>query len=116
MLHKRDSKLERRSTQVDERSGDEPPLKEVVRLEECLLTARSTAMARKRYKPEEIVSKLRQVEVLISHGQTMADAIRQIGVNEVTYYRSFGGLKTEQVKRLKDLELENSRCARWSLI
>ena len=42
----------------------------------------------------------------------MADAIRQIGVSEVTYYRrrqEFGGLKTEQVKRLKDLELENSR-------
>jgi transposase-like protein len=64
------------------------------------------------YKPEEIVVKLRQVEVLISQGQTMADAIRQIGVSEVTYYRwrqEFGGLKTGQVKRLKELELENSR-------
>ena len=60
------------------------------------------------YQPEEIVAKLRRVEVLISQGQTMADAIRQIGVSEVTYYRwrqEFGGLKTEQVKRLKDLEL-----------
>jgi putative transposase len=69
-------------------------------------------MARKRYKPEEIVAKLRQVDVLVSQGQTMVDAIRQIGVSEVTYYRwrqEFGGLKTEQVKRLKDLELENSR-------
>ena len=70
-------------------------------------------MARKRYKPEEIVAKLRQVDVLVSQGQPMADAIRQIGgVSEVTYYRwrqEFGGLKTEQVKRLKDLELENSR-------
>jgi len=69
-------------------------------------------MARKRYKPEEIVAKLRQVDVLVSQGQAMADAIRQIGVSEVTYYRwrqEFGGLKTEQVKRLKDLELENSR-------
>ena len=64
------------------------------------------------YKPEEIVAKLRQVDVLLSQGQPMADAIRQIGVSEVTYYRwrqKFGGLKTEQVKRLKDLELENSR-------
>jgi len=63
-------------------------------------------MARKRYKPEEIVAKLRQVDVLVSQGQPMADAIRQIGVSEVTYYRwrqEFGGLKTEQVKR------ENSR-------
>jgi len=69
-------------------------------------------MARKRYKPEEIVVKLRQVDVLVSQGQTMVDAMRQIGVSEVTYYRwrqEFGGLKSEQVKRLKDLELENSR-------
>jgi putative transposase len=70
-------------------------------------------MARKRYKPEEIVAKLRQVDVLVSQGQPMVDAIRQIGgVSEVTYYRwrqEFGRLKTEQVKRLKDLELENSR-------
>jgi putative transposase len=75
-------------------------------------TSRRTAMARKRYKPEEIVAKLRQVDVLVSQGQDMADAIRQIGVSEVTYYRwrqEFGGLKVEQVKRLKDLELENSR-------
>src|SRR5262249_32907309 len=73
------------------------------------LTPRRTAMARKRYKPEEIVAKLRQVDVLVSQGQNMVDAIRQI---EVTYYRwrqEFGGLKSEQVKRLKDLELENSR-------
>src|ERR1700747_600534 len=76
------------------------------------LTSRRTAMARKRYKPEEIVAKLRQVDVLVSQGQNMVDAIRQIGVSEVTYYRwrqEFGGLKSEQVKRLKDLELENSR-------
>ena len=69
-------------------------------------------MARKRYKPEEIVAKLRQVDVLVSQGQNMVDAIRQIGVSEVTYYRwrqEFGGLKIEQVKRLKDRELENSR-------
>jgi len=64
-------------------------------------------MARKRYRPEEIVAKLRQVDVLVSQGQNMVDAIRQIGVSEVTYYRwrqEFGGLKTEQVKRLKDLD------------
>src|SRR6266508_3146619 len=76
------------------------------------LASRRTVMARKRYKPEEIVAKLRQVDVLVSQGQTMVDAIRQIRVSEVTYYRwrqEFGGLKTEQVKRLKDLELENSR-------
>src|SRR3974377_1273359 len=72
-------------------------------------------MAAKRYTPEEIVAKVRQVEVLVSQGQSMADAIRQIGVSEVTYYRwrqEFGGLKIEQVKRLRDLELENSRLRR----
>jgi putative transposase len=69
-------------------------------------------MPKKHYKPEEIVAKLRQVDVLVSQGHNIADAIRQIGVSEVTYYRwrqEYGGLKTEQVKRLKDLELENSR-------
>jgi transposase-like protein len=72
-------------------------------------------MPRKRYKPEEIVTKLRQVDVLVSQGQGIVDAIRQIGVSEVTYYRwrqEFGGLKTEQVKRLKDLETENNRLRR----
>ena len=67
-------------------------------------------MPRKRYKPEEIVAKLRQVDVLVSQGQSMADAIRLIGFSEVTFYwwrREFGGLN--QVKRLKDLELENNR-------
>jgi transposase-like protein len=72
-------------------------------------------MPRKSHKPEEIVTKLRQVDVLVSQGQGIADAIRQIGVSEVTYYRwrqEFGGLKTEQVKRLKDLETENTRLRR----
>jgi putative transposase len=71
-----------------------------------------TAMPKKRHKPEEIVAKLRQVDVLVSQGQSLADAVRSIGVTEVTYYRwrqEYGGLKTDQVKRLKDLETENSR-------
>ena len=69
-------------------------------------------MPRKHHKPEENVVKLRQVDVLVSQGQNIADAIRQIGVSEVTYYRwrqEFGGLKTDQVKRLKELETENTR-------
>ena len=72
-------------------------------------------MPRKSYKPEEIVAKLRQVDVLISQGQSAADAIRQIGVTEVTYYRwrrAFGGLKGDQVRRLKELEQENARLRR----
>ena len=69
-------------------------------------------MPRKRHKPEEIVAKLRQVDVLTSQGQSVADAVRAIGVTEVTYYRwrqEYGGLKTGQVRRMKDLELENQR-------
>jgi transposase-like protein len=72
-------------------------------------------MPKKRYTPEEIVAKLRQVDVLVSQGQNIADAIRQIGVSEVTYYRwrqEYGGLKTEQIKRLKELETENTRLRR----
>ena len=68
-------------------------------------------MAR-RPKPEEIVAKLRQVDVLVSQGRSVADAVRSIGVTEVTYYRwrkEFGGLKVDQVKRLKELETENQR-------
>ena len=69
-------------------------------------------MSKKRHKPEEIVSKLRQVDVLTSQGKMVAEAIRSIGVTEVTYYRwrqEYGGLKSDQVKRLKDLEQENAR-------
>jgi putative transposase len=69
-------------------------------------------MPRKHHKPEEVVAKLRQVDVLVSQGQAIADAIRAIGVSEVTYYRwrqEYGGLKIEQVKRLKELEQENAR-------
>jgi len=72
-------------------------------------------MPRKRHKPEEIVAKLRQVDVLVSQGHAVADAVRTIGVTEVTYYRwrqEFGGLKSDQVKRLKDLEAENARLRR----
>ena len=69
-------------------------------------------MSRKRHKPEEIVSKLRQVDVLTSQGATVGDAIRQIDVTEVTYYRwrkEYGGLKSGQVRRMKELEKENLR-------
>jgi transposase-like protein len=69
----------------------------------------------KRHKPEEIVAKLRQVDVLTSQGQTVADAVRAIGVTEVTYYRwrqEYGGLKSDQIKRMKALELENQRLRR----
>ena len=69
-------------------------------------------MARPHHKPEEIVAKLRQVEVLVGQGKPVTDAVRAIGVTEATYYRwrsEFGGLKLDQVKRLKVLEQENGR-------
>lgn len=72
-------------------------------------------MARKRHAAEEIVTKLRQVDVLTSQGKSVAEAIRSIGVTAVTYYRwrsEYGGLKGDQVKRLKELETENSRLRR----
>ncbi|CAO4150422.1 IS3 family ISMex5 transposase ORF A [Methylorubrum thiocyanatum] len=69
-------------------------------------------MGAKRHKPEDVVAKLRQVDVLVSQGQSVAEAIRAIGVTEVTYYRwrkEYGGLKSDQVRRMKDLEVENQR-------
>src|SRR6187455_1054656 len=72
-------------------------------------------MARKRHTAEEIVAKLRQVDVLTSQGRPVAEAVRSIGVTEVTYYRwrqEYGGLKGDQVKRLKELEAENTRLRR----
>ena len=72
-------------------------------------------MASKKHRPEEAMAKLRQVDVLVSQGQSVAEAIRAIGVTEVTYYRwrrEFGGLKGDQVKRLKELEAENARLRR----
>ena len=69
-------------------------------------------MGHKRHKPEEIVAKLRQVEVLTGQGRPLADAVRSILVSEQTYFRwraEYGGLKTDQLKRLKELELENAR-------
>ena len=72
-------------------------------------------MGRKRHEPEEIVAKLRQVDVLMAQGRPVADAVRAIGVTEVTYYRwrnEYGGLRGDQVKRLKELETENGRLRR----
>ena len=69
-------------------------------------------IARKRHTAEETVAKLRHVDVLMAQGQQVADAVRAIGVTEVRYYRwrnEYGGLKGNQVKRLKELETENSR-------
>ncbi len=72
-------------------------------------------MAGKRDKPEDVVLKLRQVEVLQGQGMAIADAVRQIGVTVPTYYRwrkQYGGMSRDQLKRLKQLETENQRLRR----
>jgi transposase-like protein len=72
-------------------------------------------MAGKRDKPEEIITKLRQVEVLQGQGMSVADAVRQIGVTQQTFYRwrkLYGGMDRTQLKRLKELEKENQRLRR----
>ena len=69
-------------------------------------------MPQKKHKPEEIVAKLRQVDVFLSQGRSVGEAVRSIGMTQFTYYRwrkEFGGLKGDQVKRLKELEKENDR-------
>lgn len=69
-------------------------------------------MPKKNHKPEEIVAKLRQADVLIAQGAKIPDVVRTIGVTQVTYYRwrrEFGGLQLDQVKRMKELEQENAR-------
>ena len=72
-------------------------------------------MANKRHKPEEIVTKLRQVEVLVGQGVARIDAIRQVRIVEQTYYRwrkQYGGMGTTQLKELKRLQKENERLRR----
>lgn len=72
-------------------------------------------MAGKREKPEDIVLKLRQVEVLQGQGKSVSEAVRQIGVTVQTYYRwrkEYGGMNRDQLKRLKELEMENTRLRR----
>ena len=72
-------------------------------------------MARKRHTPEQVINKLREAEVAIAEGSTVAEAAGRIGVTEQTFYRwrsEYGGLRTDQARRLKRLELENSRLKR----
>ena len=71
-------------------------------------------MARK-HKPEEIIGKLREAEIVLAQGGTVGDACRRIGVTEQSYYRwrkEYGGLKMEQARRMKELEKENARLRR----
>ena len=72
-------------------------------------------MARKRYKADEIINKLREAEIFQSRGMSLQDACRKIDIVEQTYYRwrkEYGGLRVEQAKRLRELEKENHRLKR----
>ena len=72
-------------------------------------------MARRQFKPEQIINKLREAEVLISQGSTIGQASRKIGVTEQAYYRwrrEYGSMGVEQAKRLRELEKENTRLKR----
>ena len=72
-------------------------------------------MSKKRYGSEQIITKLREVEIMLSKGSTIGEASKKIGVTEQTYYRwrkEYGGMKVEQAKRLKELEKENFRLKR----
>ena len=69
-------------------------------------------MVRKGYTPEQIINKLRKAELLLSQGNTIGVVCKKIGVSDYTYYRwrkEYGGMRVDQAKRLKDLEVENSR-------
>ncbi len=69
-------------------------------------------MVRKAFKPEQIINKLREAEILLSQGSTVGEASRKLGVTQQTYYRwrkEYGGLRIEQAKKLKNLEKENTR-------
>jgi len=69
-------------------------------------------MSKKRYRPEEIIGKLREADVLISQGKKVVDVIKALGITDVTYYRwrqEYGGMSVPQAKRLKELEKENER-------
>jgi transposase-like protein len=69
-------------------------------------------MARKRFTSEQIITKLREAEILVNQGSTVIQAVRKLGISEQTYYRwrkEYGGMRIDQAKRLKELEQENAR-------
>jgi len=68
-------------------------------------------VARRHYRPEEIIAKLREAEVLLGRGKRVAEVVKELGIHEVTYYRwrkEYGGMRVDQMKRLKELEQENA--------
>ena len=78
-------------------------------------THKGVSMSRKRYTAEQIIGHLRQAEIRTSEGKTVAEAVRELGISEQTYYRwrkQYGGMEVSQARRLKELEQENGRLKR----
>ena len=72
-------------------------------------------MVKKGFKPEQIINKLREAEILLSQGLTVGEASRKLGIAEQTYYRwrkEYGGMRVDQARRLQELEKENTRLKR----
>jgi len=68
-------------------------------------------VARRHYRPEEIIAKLREAEILVAQGMRVPEVVKELGIHEVTYYRwrkQYGGMRVNQMRRLKELEKENS--------
>ncbi len=85
----------------------------------CILEKRikkgAVAMGKKRHTAEEIITKLREADVLLARGQSMPEVCRQLAISDQTYYKwrkEYGGMHVDQAKRLKQLEQENSRLKR----
>ena len=79
------------------------------------INGRRQEVARRHYRPEEIISKLREAEILLAQGMKVPEVVRELGIHQVTYYRwrkEYGGMRVNQMKRLKELETENSRLRR----
>ena len=69
-------------------------------------------MARRHYRPEEIIAKLREAEIMLAQGMKVPEMARALSIHEVTYYRwrkEYGGMRVDQMKRLRELEQENGR-------
>jgi transposase-like protein len=72
-------------------------------------------MTKRKYSSEEVIHKLREADVLLGQGKTIHEVVKQLGITDQTYYRwrkSYGGMKVDQAKRLRDLEAENARLKR----
>ena len=100
---------------LDSRANDLPPKNWSGVMLVLGLKERGVKMARRKHTAEQIINKLREAEVAISAGSTVAEVSRQIGVTQQTFYRwrtEYGGLKIDQARRLKQLETENGRLRR----